>query len=139
METNQAITVEAIVHSPIAKVWESWTLPEHITKWNQASDDWHTPYAENDPRTGGKFKSTMAAMDGSMSFDFEGIYSLVIPQQRIEYAMADGRTVKVSFEANGHETKVIETFDPESENSLELQRGGWQSILNSFKKYTEGL
>lgn len=139
METKQAITVETNVNAPIAKVWESWTLPQHITKWNQASDDWHTPYAENDCRTGGKFKSTMAAKDGSVSFDFEGVYSFVIPQERIEYAMADGRTVKVIFQGNGNQTKVTETFDPESENSLELQRGGWQAILNSFKKYTEGL
>lgn len=139
METKQAITVETIVNAPMAKVWESWTLPQHITKWNQASDDWHTPYAENDPRTGGRFKSTMAAKDGSMSFDFEGVYSLVIPQERIEYAMADGRTVKVIFRENGNQTTVTETFDPESENSIELQRGGWQAILNSFKKYTEGL
>ncbi len=139
METKQAITVETVVNAPVAKVWESWTLPQHITKWNQASADWHTPYAENDARTGGKFKSTMAAKDGSMSFDFEGIYSLVVTHQRIEYTMADGRTVKITFVANGNETKVTETFDPENENSLELQRGGWQAILDSFKKYTEGL
>ena len=125
METRQSITVETVVKAPIKKVWESWTLPEHITKWNQASDDWHTPYAENDPRTGGKFKSTMAAKDGSMSFDFEGIYSLVTLQQRIEYAMADGRQVKIIFEGKGNETIVIETFDAETENSIELQRGGW--------------
>jgi uncharacterized protein YndB with AHSA1/START domain len=139
MNTKQAITVEAIVNAPISKVWESWALPQHITKWNQASEDWHTPYAENDLRTGGKFKSTMAAKDGSASFDFEGVYSLVIPQERIEYAMSDGRTVKVIFQGSGNQTKVTETFDPESENSLELQRGGWQAILNSFKKYTEEL
>ena len=125
METRQSITVETVVKAPIKKVWESWTLPEHITKWNQASDDWHTPYAENYPRTGGKFKSTMAAKDGSMSFDFEGIYSLVTLQQRIEYAMADGRQVKIIFEGKGNETIVIETFDAETENSIELQRGGW--------------
>lgn len=139
MEFKQAITVEAIVNAPIAKVWESWTLPEHITKWNQASDDWHTPYAENDCRTGGKFKSTMAAKDGSFSFDFEGVYSLVIPHERIEYAMSDGRKVKITFLTKGNETTVSETFDPENENSMELQREGWQAILNSFKKYTEGL
>jgi uncharacterized protein YndB with AHSA1/START domain len=139
MEAKQAITVEAIINAPITKVWESWTLPEHITKWNQASDDWHTPYAENDCRTGGKFKSTMAAKDGSFSFDFEGVYSLVIPHKRIEYAMPDGRKVKITFLAKGNDTTVSETFDPENENSMELQRAGWQAILNSFKKYTEGL
>ena len=139
METKQAITVQTLVNAPLAKVWESWTEPKHITKWNQASDDWHTPYAENDVRTGGKFKSTMAAKDGSMSFDFEGVYSLVIEQERIEYAMPDGRLVKVVFQGNANETTVIETFDPESENSIELQRSGWQAILDSFKKYTEAL
>lgn len=139
METRQSITVETVVNAPIKKVWESWTLPEHITKWNQASDDWHTPYAENDPRTGGKFKSTMAAKNGSMSFDFEGVYSLVTLHQRIEYAMADGRKVKIFFQGSGNETKVTETFDAETENSIELQRGGWQAILNNFKKYTEAL
>jgi uncharacterized protein YndB with AHSA1/START domain len=139
MNTTQTITVETVVNAPIAKVWDSWTLPQHITKWNQASDDWHTPYAENDLRTGGKFKSTMAAKDGSVSFDFEGTYSLVTTHQRIEYFLADGRTVKIIFQANGNETKVTETFDPEGENPIELQRGGWQAILNSFKKYTEGL
>jgi len=139
METKQSITVETIVKAPVRKVWESWTLPQHITKWNQASDDWHTPYAENDLCTGGKFKSTMAAKDGSMSFDFEGTYTRVTPHELIEYIMSDGRTVKVIFETSGQETKVTETFDPESENSLELQRGGWQAILDSFKKYTEGL
>jgi len=139
MNNREKITVETIVNAPIEKVWESWTKPEHITKWNQASDDWHTPYAENDPRTGGKFKSTMAAKDGSMSFDFEGIYSLVIPHQRIEYSIVDGRKVQIDFEPTGNVTKVVETFEAENVHAVELQRGGWQSILNSFKKYTEGL
>ena len=139
MEKIQPITVDAMVNAPIAKVWESWTHPQHITKWNQASDDWHTPYAENDCRTGGKFKSTMASKDGKMSFDFEGVYSLVIQHERIEYAMPNGREVKIIFEGSGNQTKVTETFDPEREHSLELQRAGWQAIMNSFKKYTEEL
>jgi uncharacterized protein YndB with AHSA1/START domain len=138
MKAN-AITVETVVNAPLAKVWESWTQPQHITQWNQASEDWHTPYAENDLRTGGKFKSTMAAKDGSMSFDFEGIYSHVTPHQRIEYGMSDGRMVNVLFESSGNETKVTETFDPEDENPLDMQRAGWQAILDSFKKYTEGI
>ena len=115
METKQPITVETIVNAPIAKVWDTWTQPQHITKWNQASDDWHTPYAENDLRTGGKFKSTMAAKDGSMSFDFEGTYSQVDHHQLIEYFLADKRRVKIIFQANGTETKVTEAFDPEEE------------------------
>ena len=140
MEANKtAITVEALVKAPIDKVWSSWTDPKHITKWNQASDDWHSPHAENDLRTGGKFKTTMTAKDGSMSFDFEGIYTNVQQNKLIEYAMADGRKVSVVFSQNGNQTKVVETFDPESENPIEMQRGGWQAILDSFRKYTESI
>jgi uncharacterized protein YndB with AHSA1/START domain len=140
MESSKtAITVEALIKAPIEKVWSSWTEPKHITKWNQASDDWHSPHAENDLRTGGKFKTTMAAKDGSMSFDFEGVYTNVQQNKLIEYAMADGRKVSVVFSQNGNQTKVIETFDPESENPIEMQRGGWQAILDSFKKYTEAI
>ena len=137
--TKKSITVQTTVESPVEKVWNSWTKPEHITQWNNASDDWHTPKASNDLRVGGKFSATMAARDGSASFDFEGIYSNVKPNQRIEYAMSDGRTVKVEFEASGNKTRVTETFDAENENPVEMQRGGWQAILDNFKKYTEKL
>lgn len=133
----EMITVETTINAPIEKVWKCWTEPVHIMQWNNASADWHTPYAENDARTGGKFKSTMAARDGSMSFDFEGVYSHVQPQKLIEYAMADGRKVKIEFQSNTDGVKVIESFDPESENSIELQRGGWQAILDNFKKHVE--
>ena len=132
-----AITIESAVNAPIEKVWDYWTNPKHIMNWNNASPDWHTPFAENDIRTGGKFKSTMAARDGSMSFDFEGVYSLVVKHQHIEYTMPDGRQVKVTFTPQGGGIKVTETFDPESENPIEMQRDGWQAILNSFKTYTE--
>lgn len=135
--TQSPITVEATVNAPIGKVWEYWTSPEHITQWCQASDDWHAPYADNDPRTGGKFKTTMAAKDGSFSFDFGGVYSNVVDQQLMEYAMEDGRKVKITFEDLGDSTKVTETFDPENQNPIEMQRGGWQAILDSFKKHTE--
>jgi uncharacterized protein YndB with AHSA1/START domain len=139
METaiKTTVTVEAIVNAPIEKVWASWSEPEHITKWCQASDDWHAPYAENDLRTNGKFKTTMAAKDGSFSFDFGGVYTNVEKFKTIEYKMGDGRHVKITFSSDGNETKVVETFDPESENPIEMQRGGWQAILNNFKKYTE--
>jgi uncharacterized protein YndB with AHSA1/START domain len=135
--TNTAITVEAVVKAPVEKVWKFWTEPKHITQWCQASDDWHAPYAENDARRGGKFKTTMAAKDGSFSFDFAGVYSNVQENKVIEYAMEDGRKVKITFLGNGAETRVTETFDPETENSIELQRSGWQAILDNFKKYTE--
>lgn len=139
METSEktSITVQTQVKAPVSKVWSYWSDPKHITKWNNASDDWHTPHAENDLRTNGKFKSTMAARDGSMSFDFEGVYDNVIPHQLIEYSMPDGRKVKVTFTSKGEETHVVETFDPEGTHSIEMQRGGWQAILDNFKKYTE--
>jgi uncharacterized protein YndB with AHSA1/START domain len=131
------ITVQNTIKASINKVWEFWTLPEHITKWNNASPDWHTPYAENDLRTGGRFKSTMAAKDGSMSFDFEGEYTLVKTNEVIEYVMADGRKVKITFLETADGIAVTESFDPETENPEEMQRGGWQAILDNFKNYTE--
>jgi uncharacterized protein YndB with AHSA1/START domain len=139
METaaKTSITVETLVKAPIEKVWACWTEPQHITKWCQASDDWHAPYADNDLRTGGKFRTTMAAKDGSVSFDFDGVYSNVKHHDVIEYEIADGRKVKITFSAKGRETKVVETFEAEGTNPIELQRGGWQAILDNFKKYTE--
>lgn len=131
------ITVKSHINAPIKTVWEYWTNPEHITKWNNASDDWHTPYAENDLRTGGKFKSTMAAKDGSMSFDFEGEYSLVEPNKTIKYAMPDGRKVEVYFSEISGGIDITESFDPENQNPEEMQRQGWQAILDNFKKYVE--
>lgn len=138
METKAKITVQALINAPVEKVWEFWTAPQHITKWNNASDDWHTPHAENDLRTGGKFSARMEAKDGSFGFDFGGVYDAVEENKLIAYTMDDGRKVEVKFTSNNdNETKIVETFDPESENSLELQRSGWQSILDNFKKYVE--
>ena len=131
------ITVKATVNSPVEKVWEMWTNPEHIVKWNNASDDWHTTKAENDLRTGGKFLSRMEAKDGSFGFDFEGIYDNVIPNKLIEYSLGDIRKVKVEFEDENGKTNITEIFDAETTNSVELQRTGWQAILDNFKKYTE--
>ena len=139
METAEkiAITVEAIVNAPVEKVWKYWSEPEHITRWAFASDDWHAPYADNDLRTGGKFKTTMAAKDGSFSFDFGGDYTKVQDKKLIAYKMGDGREVKILFDANDGSTKVTETFDAENTHSIEQQRSGWQAILDNFKKYTE--
>jgi len=133
------ITVATTVQTDIDKAWACWTLPEHITQWTFASDDWHCPKATNDLRTGGKFSSTMAAKDGSMSFDFEGIYDEVIEKQKIAYSLADGRQIEVLFETDGTSTKITETFDPENENSAEMQRAGWQAILDNFKKHAESI
>ena len=133
------ITVQSTINASMETVWECWTNPVHITKWNNASDDWHTPYAENDLRTGGRFKSTMASKDGTMSFDFEGEYTLVEQNEAIEYVMADGRKVEISFTPTPSGVAVIESFDPENENSEELQQQAWQAILNNFKKHVESL
>ncbi len=115
--TKTGITVEAIVKAPVEKVWTYWNEPQHITKWNQASDDWHTPHSENDLRVGGKFSATMAAKDGSFSFDFWGVYSTVEKHKVIEYTLGDGRKVSITFSGNGNETKVTETFEAENEKS----------------------
>lgn len=131
------ITVQNKVNAPIEKVWKCWTSPEHITKWNNASDDWHTPYAENDLRTGGKFKFTMASKDGAMSFDFGGEYTLVEQNKTIEYVLGDGRKVEISFTVTPNGVEIIESFDPETVNPHEMQRAGWQAILDNFKKHTE--
>lgn len=131
------ITVETTVQIPVEKTWELWTKPEHITQWNNATDDWHTPYAENDLRTGGKFLSRMAAKDGSVSFDFTGRYLTVKPNEQIIYEIADGRQVQISFTRVGNTTNIVESFEAEEIHSHDLQKGGWQSILNNFKKYAE--
>jgi uncharacterized protein YndB with AHSA1/START domain len=136
-EKKVQITIEALVEASKEKVWECWTEPKHIIKWNNASEDWHTTHAENDLHTGGKFLSRMEAKDGSFGFDFGGVYDEVKLYETIEYSLGDGRKVKINFSEEGNNTKVIETFDAETENSIERQQMGWQAILNNFKNYTE--
>lgn len=131
------ITVESTINASIDKVWEFWTLPEHIKNWSFASAEWHTPYAENDLREGGKFKSTMAAKDGSMSFDFGGEYTLVEKNKAIEYVLEDGRKVEITFVETPDGVEIIQSFDPETQNSEEMQQGGWNAILDNFKSYVE--
>jgi uncharacterized protein YndB with AHSA1/START domain len=137
MSTPTRITVSSLVNKPIAHVWTCWTEPAHIVQWNAASDDWHCPRASNDLRTGGAFSSTMAARDGSFSFDFEGVYDDVQLHKRIAYTMADGRTCEIRFAEENGGTRVVESFDAETENSVEMQRGGWQAILDRFKAHAE--
>jgi uncharacterized protein YndB with AHSA1/START domain len=132
------ISVSAVLSLPIDKVWDFWTKPNHIVLWNNASDDWHTPKAENDLRVGGKFLSRMEAKDGSMGFDFTGEYTAVEKYKLIAYTMSDGRKASTLFESVGNETSVTTIFEAETENSLEMQKTGWQAILNNFKKYAEG-
>ena len=131
------ITIESTINAPVEKVWEYWTKPEHIVKWNNASEDWHTTRAENDLRAGGSFISRMEAKDGSFGFDFGGIYDEVRDNEYIEYTMGDGRKAKITFTSNGDSTQVLESFEAEQTNPIEMQRGGWQAILDNFKKYTE--
>lgn len=131
------IILEATIQAPLEKVWTAWTRPEHITQWNNASDDWHTTKAENDLQVGGRFTSRMEAKDGSFGFDFGGVYNEVTLHEQIVYTLDDGRSVQITFANNGNETVVTESFQAENTHSLELQREGWQAILHNFKKYVE--
>ena len=134
---KENITVTALVKAPVEKVWSYWISPEHIVKWNNASDDWHTPKAENDVRIGGKFVSRMEAKDGSFGFEFWGTYDAVEENKLLEYTLGDERKVKITFTEDGAETMVEETFEAETTNSIEMQKNGWQAIMNNFKNYTE--
>ncbi len=134
---HQTITVEAIVNAPAEKVWKAWTTPGDITKWNSPSPDWHSPKAEHELKAGGKFNYRMEAKDESAGFDFGGVFDVIIPNQYIEYTIGDGRKVKINFTSQGNQTKVTETFEAENQNSLEMQKNGWQVILDSFKNFTE--
>ena len=134
---NKNIIVTATITAPIDKVWNYWILPEHITQWYNASDDWHAPHAENDVQEGGKFSTRMEAKDGSFGFDFNGIYDEIKTNELISYTIEGGRKVSITFSENGNETIVTETFEAENENPIDMQRAGWQSILDNFKKYTE--
>ena len=137
MQTATSVTVQNTVNAPVEKVWKYWTEPQHIMQWCQASADWHAPYADNDLREGGSFKTTMAAKDGSFSFDFGGVYDKIEHHKTIEYTLGDGRKVKIGFEAKEDSTAVTETFDAENTHSVEMQQTGWQAILDNFKNYTE--
>lgn len=136
MET-QKITIDSTINANSEKVWECWTEPDHITNWNFASDDWCCPSAENDMTVGGTYKARMEAKDGSFGFDFEAVYDEIIEHKKIVYTIADGRKVTTTFEMLDGLTKVTTSFEAESENSIEMQRDGWQAILDNFKKYVD--
>ncbi|WP_396143205.1 SRPBCC family protein [Flavobacterium sp.] len=137
MENKTKITVECTFKSSLDKVWNYWTTPEQIMLWNHASDDWHCPKASNDLKVGGRFLYTMAAKDGSFSFDFEGTYTEVIENKSIKYVLDDEREVSIDFISIGDTVEVVETFEAETQNPVELQQFGWQAILNNFKKLVE--
>ena len=131
------ITVERLVNAPLDRVWEAWNTPADIERWNTAQDDWHTTRSAVDLREGGKFSSRMEAKDGSVGFDFEGTYTRVVPGRSLAYRMSDGREVEVEFVEGPGGMTVRETFDAETENAPELQRQGWQAILDSFGRHVE--
>ncbi|MFM2393728.1 MAG: hypothetical protein RLZZ546_1710 [Bacteroidota bacterium] len=134
----EPITVQNTIEASIENVWALWTDPAHVKNWNFASNDWHCPKASSDFVVGGEFHYIMAAKDGSVEFDFCGTFTKIIDQSAIQIFLEDGREMNLQFIAEGQATKVIESFEPEEVNSLELQKQGWQAILNNFKAYVEG-
>jgi len=136
---KEIIKIEALIHAEINLVWDCYTQPSHITEWNFASDDWHCPMAKNDLRVGGKYHVRMEAKDGSFGFDLEATYDSIDPGNSFTYTMSDGRPVQLVMHENGNSTEVTITFEAENQNPVELQREGWQAILNNYKRYTESL
>lgn len=139
METSNkvTITVETTVNKPVAEVWKYWTEPQHITGWSFASDEWHAPKAENDLRDGGRFLTRMEAKDGSFGFDFSGKYDEVKTNEYISYTLDDGRKVTITFVGLENVTRVVETFEAEATNPVEMQEAGWQAFMDNFKRYSE--
>jgi uncharacterized protein YndB with AHSA1/START domain len=139
--TNTAtrVTIETTVNAPVEKVWKAWTDPDHITKWNFASDDWHSPWAKSDLREGGNFSARMEAKDGSMGFDFGGVFNVIKTNEYIETTLGDGRKVETTFISQDNQTKVVEIFEAENIHPVEFQKAGWQAILDNFKKYAESI
>lgn len=133
------ITIKTEVSGSPEHIWNCWSNPDHIVGWYFASDDWHAPSAENDLQPGGAFNIRMQARDGSFGFDLKGIHQHIEHLLKIESSLEDGRKVTVTFNRIGNRVEVVESFEPESTNSLELQRQGWQAILNNFKHYAESL
>jgi uncharacterized protein YndB with AHSA1/START domain len=137
MEQSNVITIEAVINASPAQVWEYWTSPKHIVNWNFAHESWCAPAAAIDLTVGGKFNYRMEACDGSAGFDFEGIFDEVIENQKLAYTLLDDRKVEIIFSVMGNQTKIMESFEAENVNPIDMQRFGWQSILDNFKNYTE--
>lgn len=134
--SKETITVKTKVAARVQKVWEYWTDPNHISKWNFASTEWHCPNAKNDLKPKGEFSWRMEAKDGSMAFDYAGTYDEVYDFKLIKKHLSDGRKIEISFTEHDGTTEVVETFEPD-ENDPDLQRQGWQAILDNFKRYVE--
>lgn len=135
MPTN--ITIETTINAPVEKAWAFFTKPEHITQWNFASPEWHCPVAENDLLPGGKFNYRMEARDESFGFDFGGVYDVVDTYKQIEYTLGDARKVRIDFTPQGNTTHITEIFEAEETNPVEMQKAGWQAILDNYKTYVE--
>ena len=133
----KTITVENEINKSVQQVWELWTTPKHIINWNFATLEWHCPAAEHELKIGGKLKYHMAARDGSMAFDYTATFTQIKPNELLEYTLDDGRKVSIKFSEQNRVTKIVETFEVEDENSIDMQRQGWQGILDNFKKYAE--
>jgi len=131
------ISVSATINADVKKVWDYYTKPEHVTKWNYADPSWQCPSASNDMRVGGKYSARMETKDGSFGFEFEAIYNEIAEGKSFTYTMPDSREVNVSFDGDGDNTAINVTFDAENQNPVEMQKNGWQAILDNFKKYTE--
>jgi uncharacterized protein YndB with AHSA1/START domain len=131
------ITIATTIRAPMKAVWDAWNTPADIQRWNAATDDWHTTRTTVDLREGGMFLSRMEAKDGSEGFDFQGTYTRIVPHAIIEYRMSDGREVRNEFGERGGVVTVTVTFDAETENPAEMQRAGWQAILDNFRRYVE--
>lgn len=132
---SNKIIVTATVNAGGQKTWDYYTNPEHITKWNFADPSWHCPSASNDMRIGGKYSARMEAKDGSFGFDFDAVYDEIVEGEKFTYTMPNGRQTTVDFKKSGNQTEVVVAFDPEEQNSVEMQKGGWQAILDNFKRY----
>lgn len=138
MTTKTKISISSTIEAPVNQVWTAYTTPKHIVQWNSASPDWHSPSATHELEPGGSFSYRMEAKDGSMGFDFNGVFQEVKPNELLSYVMEDGREAEVEFIKQGANTQVNVTFEAEGTHSLEMQEFGWQSILNNFKKHVEG-
>ncbi|MAT90748.1 MAG: hypothetical protein CMC35_08640 [Flavobacteriaceae bacterium] len=137
MSNKKSIQVSASIDAPLERVWEYWTSPSHIVNWNSPSDDWHTPKAENELEKGGRFVYRMEAKDGSVGFDFGGTYEEISEQEKLVYVLDDDRRATVTFKEKEGGVLVSESFEPEDQNSEEMQQQGWQAILDNFMKYVE--
>lgn len=137
MTSSHQITIDTMIDAPVERVWRAYSTPADITQWNFASDDWCCPSAESELKVGGNYKARMEARDGSLGFDFEAVYEEVEPHEALTMVMSDGRKARTMFDAVGGQTKVTTTFDAEEQNSIDMQRDGWQAILNNFKRYVE--